>query len=53
MVTLVVATTADPASVGPASALLAMPGWHLGPSLEALTILISTLALILSQNSES
>ncbi|CAA6670096.1 unnamed protein product [Spirodela intermedia] len=34
MVTLVVATTADPASVGPASALLAMPGWHLGPSLE-------------------
>ncbi|KAA8542588.1 hypothetical protein F0562_023740 [Nyssa sinensis] len=31
MVTLVVATTTDPASVGPASALLAMPGWHPGP----------------------
>ncbi|XP_078437869.1 D-aminoacyl-tRNA deacylase [Wolffia australiana] len=34
MVTVVVATTADPASIGPASALLSMPGWHLGPSLE-------------------
>uniref|UniRef100_A0A1D1Z0P3 D-aminoacyl-tRNA deacylase n=1 Tax=Anthurium amnicola TaxID=1678845 RepID=A0A1D1Z0P3_9ARAE len=34
MVTLVVATTADPASVGPAAALLAMPGWHPGPSLD-------------------
>ncbi|MQL71902.1 hypothetical protein Taro_004211 [Colocasia esculenta] len=33
MATLVVATTADPASAGPASALLAMPGWHPGPSL--------------------
>ncbi|KAG1326682.1 D-aminoacyl-tRNA deacylase [Cocos nucifera] len=33
MVTLVVATTADPASVGPASAFLAMPGWNPGPSL--------------------
>ncbi|XP_068643342.1 D-aminoacyl-tRNA deacylase [Aristolochia californica] len=31
MVKLVVATTIDPASVGPASALLAMPGWHPGP----------------------
>ncbi|XP_077222356.1 D-aminoacyl-tRNA deacylase isoform X2 [Tasmannia lanceolata] len=31
MVTLVVATTIDPASIGPASALLAMPGWHPGP----------------------
>ncbi|KAK6925155.1 D-aminoacyl-tRNA deacylase DtdA [Dillenia turbinata] len=34
MVTLVVATTIDPASIGPASALLAMPGWHPGPSLQ-------------------
>lgn len=31
MVTLVVATTNDPASIGPASALLAMPGWQPGP----------------------
>ncbi|KAK2989243.1 hypothetical protein RJ640_013191 [Escallonia rubra] len=34
MVTLVVATTTDPASIGPASALLAMPGWHPGPLVE-------------------
>ncbi|XP_050224575.1 D-aminoacyl-tRNA deacylase-like isoform X1 [Mercurialis annua] len=32
MVTLVVATAVDPASIGPASALLAMPGWHPGPT---------------------
>ncbi|KAL4639841.1 hypothetical protein ACB092_03G247900 [Castanea dentata] len=32
MVTLVVATTTDPASINPAKALLAMPGWHPGPS---------------------
>ncbi|CAD5190836.1 unnamed protein product, partial [Musa acuminata subsp. malaccensis] len=31
MVTLV-ATTADPASVGSVSAFLAMPGWNPGPS---------------------
>ncbi|KAM7468436.1 hypothetical protein LguiB_015998 [Lonicera macranthoides] len=31
MVKLVVATTTDPASIGPASALLAMPGWNPGP----------------------
>ncbi|XXG72734.1 hypothetical protein AAC387_Pa07g1765 [Persea americana] len=34
MVTLVVSTTADPASIGPASALLAMPGWQPGPSVQ-------------------
>ncbi|XVF49907.1 hypothetical protein PTKIN_Ptkin04bG0053700 [Pterospermum kingtungense] len=34
MVTLVVATSADPASIGPASSLLSMPGWHPGPSLQ-------------------
>lgn len=34
MVSLVVATTIDPASIGPASALLSMPGWHPGPSLQ-------------------
>ncbi|WCJ22061.1 D-aminoacyl-tRNA deacylase [Euphorbia peplus] len=34
MVTLLVATTTDPASINPATALLAMPGWQPGPSLE-------------------
>ncbi|KAK1295934.1 hypothetical protein QJS10_CPB15g00976 [Acorus calamus] len=37
MVKLVVATTVDPASVGLASAFLAMPGWHPGPPLQVLT----------------
>ncbi|XP_059640613.1 D-aminoacyl-tRNA deacylase-like [Cornus florida] len=36
MVTLVVATTTDPASIGPASALLAMPGWHPGPLVQGI-----------------
>jgi chorismate mutase len=31
MVVLVVATTSDPASIGPAAAFLAMPGWSLAP----------------------
>ncbi|KAL9149109.1 hypothetical protein ABFS82_12G089200 [Erythranthe guttata] len=34
MVTLVVATTADPASINPAKALLSMPGWQPGPTIE-------------------
>ncbi|KAI3686565.1 hypothetical protein L1987_80247 [Smallanthus sonchifolius] len=34
MVTLVVATTVDPASIGPASALLSMPDRHPGPFLQ-------------------
>ncbi|XP_047972278.1 D-aminoacyl-tRNA deacylase isoform X2 [Salvia hispanica] len=34
MATLVVATTADPASINPAKALLAMPGWIPGPTLD-------------------
>ncbi|KAK9934953.1 hypothetical protein M0R45_022074 [Rubus argutus] len=34
MVTLIVATTSDPASVNPANALLAMPGWDPTPSLQ-------------------
>lgn len=34
MVTLVVATTTDPASYGPATALLAMPGWQSGPTFQ-------------------
>ncbi|CAH2045555.1 unnamed protein product, partial [Thlaspi arvense] len=33
MVTLIVATTSDPASINPAAALLAMPGWTAGPIL--------------------
>ncbi|GLT27822.1 hypothetical protein SLA2020_027930 [Shorea laevis] len=33
MVTLIVATTTDPASINPATALLSMPGWLPGPSL--------------------
>ncbi|CAN7124908.1 unnamed protein product [Brassica rapa subsp. narinosa] len=33
MVTLIVATTYDPASINPAAALLAMPGWTTGPTL--------------------
>ncbi|CAB4295424.1 unnamed protein product [Prunus armeniaca] len=32
MVTLIVATTTDPASINPANALLAMPGWDPTPS---------------------
>ncbi|KAL5725937.1 D-aminoacyl-tRNA deacylase [Ranunculus cassubicifolius] len=36
MVTLVVASTIDAASIGPASALLAMPGWHPGPSVQGI-----------------
>ncbi|CAH8381074.1 unnamed protein product [Eruca vesicaria subsp. sativa] len=33
MVTLIVATTYDPASINPATVLLAMPGWTTGPTL--------------------
>lgn len=33
MVTIVVATTSDPASINPADALLAMPGWLPVPAL--------------------
>lgn len=33
MVTLIVATTIDPASINPATALLSKPGWRPGPSL--------------------
>nr|VDD38385.1 unnamed protein product [Brassica oleracea] len=32
-VTLIVTTTSDPASINPAAALLAMPGWTAGPIL--------------------
>ncbi|XLR50027.1 hypothetical protein HN51_000706 [Arachis hypogaea] len=34
MVTLLVATTSDPASINPANALLAMPAWQPGPHLQ-------------------
>ncbi|KAK9080384.1 hypothetical protein SSX86_000142 [Deinandra increscens subsp. villosa] len=41
MVTLVVATTTDPASIGPASALLSMPGWHPGPFLQDMSSFVN------------
>ncbi|XAR63840.1 D-aminoacyl-tRNA deacylase [Bertholletia excelsa] len=41
MVTLVVSTTTDPASIGPASALLAMPGWHPGPPVQDMTSFVN------------
>lgn len=47
MVTLVVATTIDPASIGPAAALLAMPGWQPGPNLQV-SFTIHSLLLITS-----
>ena len=37
MVVLVVATTSDPASIGPAAAFLAMPGWSPGPPIAVRT----------------
>lgn len=47
MVILVVATTADPASIGPASSFLSMPGWSPGPSLQV-SFLSFRLHLLLS-----
>lgn len=41
MVTLVVVTTTDPASIGPGSALLAMPGWNPGPSFQNVTSFVN------------
>lgn len=41
MVTVVVATTTDPASIGPASALLSKPGWHTGPSFQNITSFVN------------
>ncbi|KAI5660071.1 hypothetical protein M9H77_28864 [Catharanthus roseus] len=41
MVTLVVATTIDPASIGPAAALLAMPGWQPGPNLQEMASFVN------------
>lgn len=41
MVTLVVATAVDPASIGPAAALLSMPGWHPGPSFQVFILIIA------------
>jgi chorismate mutase len=37
MVSLLVATTSDPASINPANALLAMPGWQPGPHFQVQT----------------
>ncbi|KAK9278006.1 hypothetical protein L1049_027563 [Liquidambar formosana] len=50
MVTLVVATTTDPASIGPASALLAMPGWHPGPSVQDIPSFVNKEVRLLKHN---
>lgn len=50
IVTLVVATIADPASTGSASALLLMPGWNTGPSLQVSTLILSILVIVSSLN---
>lgn len=42
MVTLVVATTADPASNGPVAALFVMPGWQPGPPIQVPKTLVSS-----------
>ncbi|KAL8056801.1 hypothetical protein ABFX02_04G142400 [Erythranthe guttata] len=41
MVTLIVATSVDPASIGPAAALLSMPGWHPGPPLQEMSSFVN------------
>ncbi|CAK9147910.1 unnamed protein product [Ilex paraguariensis] len=51
MVTLVVATTTDPASIGPASALLAMPGWHPGPLIQDMPSFVNKEVRLLQHNS--
>lgn len=38
MVALLVATSSDPASINPANALLAMPGWQPGPHFQVQSI---------------
>ncbi|KAD4385383.1 hypothetical protein E3N88_25551 [Mikania micrantha] len=50
MVTLVVATTVDPASIGPASALLSMPGWHPGPFLQDMASFVNKEVRLLKHN---
>ncbi|KAG8388788.1 hypothetical protein BUALT_Bualt02G0161600 [Buddleja alternifolia] len=50
MVTLVVATAVDPASIGPASALLSMPGWHPGPSLQGISSFVNKEARLLKHD---
>ncbi|CAI9284049.1 unnamed protein product [Lactuca saligna] len=53
MVTLVVATTLDPASIGPASALLAMPGWHPGPFLQDMASFVNKYVRLLKHDNSS
>ncbi|KAK3039783.1 hypothetical protein RJ639_027096 [Escallonia herrerae] len=53
MVTLVVATTTDPASLGPASALLAFPGWHSGPSFQGVRSFVNGDVIRLLQHDKS
>ncbi|KAL9226126.1 hypothetical protein vseg_001974 [Gypsophila vaccaria] len=53
MVTLIVSTTIDPASVGPASALLAMPTWAPGPSFEGVKSYVNEKGVRLLQHDKS
>ncbi|XP_057961422.1 D-aminoacyl-tRNA deacylase [Malania oleifera] len=50
MVTLIVATTTDPASLGPATALLAMPNWHPGPSFQGIRSFVNGEARLLQHD---
>ncbi|KAK2989395.1 hypothetical protein RJ640_008069, partial [Escallonia rubra] len=53
MVTLVVATTTDPASLGPDSALLAFPGWNSGPSFQGIRSFVNGDVIRLLQHDKS
>ncbi|KAL3501541.1 hypothetical protein ACH5RR_035990 [Cinchona calisaya] len=54
MVSLVVATTLDPASINPAKALLAMPGWqHRGPTFDGMRSFINGDKLRLLEHDKS
>ncbi|KAJ4710696.1 D-aminoacyl-tRNA deacylase [Melia azedarach] len=50
MVTLVVATTIDPASINPANALLAMPGWSPGTSFKDIKSFVNQQVRVLQHN---
>lgn len=45
MVVLVVATASDPASIGPAAAFLAMPGWSPGPPIAVRKLLLRAILI--------
>ncbi|GAA0186978.1 hypothetical protein LIER_34266 [Lithospermum erythrorhizon] len=50
MVTLVIASTIDAASIGPASAFLAMPGWHPGPPIQDMSSFVNKEVRLLKHN---